>query len=362
MNEIIYVPYSEDDDYNEQLEDLGIDTEIALEDAESIVKKSKLGISRENKLSGVLVDTNKKVVVGTLWINSQAITDHEFNFDVAIHPNYRGRGLAEILIKAMIEEYREYNSAYRDMYDKTLPIMITVINPLLINVLKRYGFSVDKQSSDRVYMTHDTLTESPDDVKSKSPRIRTNYTNPDAIPFGYIDGVMQIGDVGKKQTHDDMLGGKHVREDFDYAGRLWTTKKVISFWQYPEDKNRFNKVIQDLNKYSEINIDDSWYIEIPTAESWYHDDAETHLIPLKDFYLYDMSSIKNFKNKPHTKADYEWQQMGGEKPTAHNMTYKHSRIPKDMSPAEYNYKKQMGVAENEDLLDIINEEINRLIK
>ncbi|MFW5700751.1 MAG: GNAT family N-acetyltransferase [bacterium] len=361
MDEIIYVPYDEEGD-NEHLEDMGIDPEIALEDAESIIRHSKLGVNRGNDLTGVLVDTNKKEVVGTLWIN-QSLQDHEFSFDIAIHPNYRGRGLADKIIKGMIEEYKDRNSVYEDMYDKRLPIMITVINPLLINVLKRYGFRIDNQQGERTYMTHDTLRESPDGVRSKKPRVRTNFTDSDAITFGYLDNEMIIGDMGRRQTHDDITGDRfqYTREDFDYAGRLWVDKKVISLWQYPDNKETFIGIIKDLNKHPEINIDNSWFIEIPTAESWYHDDAESHLIQLKDFYLYDMSSIGDFKDKdkPHEVSDLEWRKKGGKKRTPYNTIYKHSKLPKDMTPAEYNYRKQVGVAES--LIKIVNEEINKLL-
>jgi len=158
MDDFIYIPFGEDDDDYSQIEELGIDPEIALEDAEGILRHSRIGIGRGSSLTGVLIDTKKRLVVGTLWTNN-SITDHVFSFDIAIDAQYRGRGLGDIILKAMIEEYKDRNSIYEEMYDKRLPIMITVINPILVKMLEKYGFRIDRQESDRVYMTHDTLRE-----------------------------------------------------------------------------------------------------------------------------------------------------------------------------------------------------------
>ena len=158
MDEIVYMPY-DPEGYNDDLEELGIDQYDVANAAEVIARKGRINIMKNMNLTGFLINQSNNDVAGALWVNEPTVDDY-FSFDMTIHPNYRGRGLADKLVKAMIEEYKFHNSIYMEMHNRRLPLQITVVNPILINVLKKYGFRITRQiDSEKAYMTHDTLKE-----------------------------------------------------------------------------------------------------------------------------------------------------------------------------------------------------------
>ena len=158
MNEIVYISY-DPEGYNDEFEEMGLDDTQVTTDAIRIARLGGINIMRNMNLTGFLINQSNNDVAGALWVNEPTVYDY-FSFDMAIHPNYRGRGLADKLVKAMIEEYKFFNSIYMEMHNKRLPLQITVVNPILINVLKKYGFRVtEKIDGEKVYMTHDTLKE-----------------------------------------------------------------------------------------------------------------------------------------------------------------------------------------------------------
>jgi hypothetical protein len=50
----------------------------------------------------------------------------------------------------------------------------------------------------------------------------------------------------------------------EYNGRIWTNRKVISFWKMPRDRFELKDIVDDLNNESggRFHIDGSWKIRI----------------------------------------------------------------------------------------------------
>jgi hypothetical protein len=105
-------------------------------------------------------------------------------------------------------------------------------------------------------------------------------------PFGIFpeNSKVYIGDVN--DTHDDIVipydeedydeekGVAHnvendyhkyqtiERHEWNFPGRIWPTKKLISFWTYPNQKT-FKKIINVLSKRLNLDIwNDKWKVEV----------------------------------------------------------------------------------------------------
>jgi len=80
---------------------------------------------------------------------------------------------------------------------------------------------------------------------------------------------------------------------FDYPGRIWSNEKIISFWEFPETKEKLDEIISYINELSSFKIDDSWQIEvydgkIQKLSKWgdnsTHDKREEgRLIPISEY-------------------------------------------------------------------------------
>jgi len=118
------------------------------------------------------------------------------------------------------------------------------------------------------------LNETPDFLIIDDGKIDSiSYNEYGAYPFGYYESDLVIGYEG--DTHKDIeymndsgfLDTVEDRSSLYCPGRLWTEKKIISFWQYPETKEEMENLIEDINNIAEkkdieISIDDSWQVEI----------------------------------------------------------------------------------------------------
>ena len=143
-------------------------------------------------------------------------------------------------------------------------------------------------------------------------------------PFGYKGNRMRVG--GHSMTHYD-IGG---RESLKYAGRIWTDRKIISFWEYPP-LNKLKKVLKDIEQEFDrenkawddmiklqgggrrftdtdkpLKITNNWKIDIPAMAALSHKNKGTysdataglrmHNISGEKSYLYKLSTV--FSNKP----------------------------------------------------------------
>ena len=211
-------------------------------------------------------------------------------------------------------------------------------------------------------MFYPTLNESPDRVTVFEPYRKeiAAATNPDAYAFGYYDDKFEISKRGG--THDTIFtraknqkakqekDAEWTRFIWDYPGRIWVDKKIISFWKYPKDAKTLKKIVEDLETSLKIKIwDDSEYkIEINEMESdsidpWdaYTEDS-VKLIPLKDYFKSEDVSVEKFKT-PHKKAD-----PGGGYGSNH--------------PKYYNKQKEKMYMAAENYYPLLNETPNQIIK
>ena len=113
------------------------------------------------------------------------------------------------------------------------------------------------------------LYETPDEVFNQKYRDEDldsgvfdnamGYMSDDALTFGYnvaessdrLESKTQIyvGEMGKKSTHGD-LGGRG-----GFSGRIWYKRKIITFWNYPENNEELMQVLKDIDKEYEIVFD-----------------------------------------------------------------------------------------------------------
>jgi tRNA nucleotidyltransferase/poly(A) polymerase len=145
------------------------------------------------------------------------------------------------------------------------------------------------------------LRESPDNIKyyrEDGFPIQLSYKSSDAIAFGYFNNRMIISLEG--WTHPKMLEyiiGDYVSDGvekyFKYSGRIWLNNKVISFWNYPENKSKLFSILNDIeiklskqqNKKINIINDKKWRIEV---------------VKINDIIKTDLSYDWDFENKYDT--------------------------------------------------------------
>jgi hypothetical protein len=141
------------------------------------------------------------------------------------------------------------------------------------------------------------LYESPDRIYYGKKILNFNTYN--AIPFGFIkkyifdkidmsklrkepDGKLKDNFIlGKEYTTHPYIANDYRLYDlevdvvavadvityFDYAGRIWVEDKIMSFWQYPETKEKLKEIINYINELStDFKIDNNWKIEVYTGD------------------------------------------------------------------------------------------------
>lgn len=111
------------------------------------------------------------------------------------------------------------------------------------------------------------IKESPDSLNARFGDDYVTYIWPDysSYAFGYYSGKFYIE---AEKTHGSLgafnkKGDEVYRENFTYPGRIWPTKKIISFWKYPKNRKMLDRVFVDINKNTELNINpNEWYIDV----------------------------------------------------------------------------------------------------
>lgn len=101
--------------------------------AEAVAKASGIRVLSHKELSAVAVLRDK--VVGALYTS---FSGGSFDFDVAVLPEYQGRGIGRELIDSAIEMYRDYKSEL----GSELSLDVDITNPVVTEALKRRGFNV----------------------------------------------------------------------------------------------------------------------------------------------------------------------------------------------------------------------------
>lgn len=210
-----------------------------------------------------------------------------------------------------------------------------------------------------------SLNETPDHVIINREELASWKSN-DGIPFGIMEGVMMVGFNYKlipERIQKQIIGHKiensfiahynikhlfgpndesvhpHIppfyeilrrmgledkpidftskrtilgfwRTMFKFAGRLWYEKKIISFWEYPENKQELlsilNMLKDKMKKIYQVDIDLNEYsIEILTEKGEIFDDDNIYeLIPISK-YVGSVEHSEETLNAPHLMSDKE---------------------------------------------------------
>jgi len=136
------------------------------------------------------------------------------------------------------------------------------------------------------------LFENPNEIFFNGKRY--GYTYPEgfektSIPFASITGKEYNDDLGERVEvgawggkHEDMLNFKYKISNYD--GRLWKDIKVISFWDYPEDKEKLKHIIKELERMLGFKIwNNDYKIEVITGDVDSKGNYPTKFIPLEDY-------------------------------------------------------------------------------
>lgn len=125
------------------------------------------------------------------------------------------------------------------------------------------------------------------------------WKDSDAVPFGMKDGKFWFG--FRSGMHDDIMVDGLTgfdRREFKYSGRMWTSKKVISFWEYPpfgELKKILNQISVDWSKGQgthSINFND-WKIDIPRSSELDKMDKVSGKDMLRGISKWDRDKVKS---------------------------------------------------------------------
>lgn len=136
------------------------------------------------------------------------------------------------------------------------------------------------------------IKENPDYINLERGKLKS--TDKTARSFGYYNGQIQVGKPG--ELHLTMVIKNRVSlTDIKYSGRIWLKDKIISFWDYPPDKNKLKSVVHDLERELNIKIwsDPKYKIELAidkkgkpirsSGYNWTQGKNQSLLIPLQDY-------------------------------------------------------------------------------
>lgn len=144
-----YIPI--DFEFDEELDEMGLDIYDLSDQAENIAKDSNINILRNKELVGIILDLNTNTVAGALWTNTD---NDEFSFDIVVNNRYRNKRLSYTLIDKALEEYDYKNDMYMDYKNTKLPMNVEVVNPLLVNILKnKYNFKIINKINNTTIMS-----------------------------------------------------------------------------------------------------------------------------------------------------------------------------------------------------------------
>lgn len=119
--------------------------------------------------------------------------------------------------------------------------------------------------------------------------------------FGYYLGYMLVSPLG--YSHPDVIDKltghfghdkMDAKDDFVYSGRIWEDKRVISFWEYPNNKEKLKDIIIDLEK----ELNNVRKLEGLTPIQIWDDDQ----------FLIEI--VKNKQGEIKTNLQYDWKNNG----------------------------------------------------
>jgi hypothetical protein len=181
------------------------------------------------------------------------------------------------------------------------------------------------------------LFENPDIIEHVDLDGEVYWNNKDAISFGYYKNDLIIKKYGDPNAKHHLMLDKYIkdkklnkdeiveewinvhpeyegenepngRQILDYAGRLWTKRKIITFWSYPENNEILLQILKDISSALRKKFKpDGWRIEVIEEDKeyfakiegkWVNDDREDYLLPIEDYKSSGKRSKEEF-NQEH---------------------------------------------------------------
>lgn len=144
------------------------------------------------------------------------------------------------------------------------------------------------------------LVENPNAIYSEDYDVVIRWQNVRTVCFSYYGEKMYVGT--EKMSHLNLYAktpyiDEIAEENFGrgkYAGRLFISNRIISFWDFPPDKNTLKQVLFDIEQSIPIKFDKDWKIEVPTDKimrlkndtgwgSWYPTKEDQEFIRVEDY-------------------------------------------------------------------------------
>ena len=208
------------------------------------------------------------------------------------------------------------------------------------------------------------LIEWPDLIKRENDW-PMEHNDSDAVAFGYDV-------VGKFKTLESGTHGQiniDISKKESWAGRIWTRRKVISFWYYPKTNSELRKITDELSNAG-YNVDSSWEVEFP--KSYKNVDTmkdidyqlKSFFIPIDDYsYAIALNPLEYYEREKEKQMTYHTTSPLHKKPIyapgfGSDKRRKHS-------PGEYDVLT--GVAEKRDVriensIFILGKKVSKIIK
>jgi len=165
------------------------------------------------------------------------------------------------------------------------------------NIKVRQSELTSESLSDRYYPT---LFENPNAIYLNDYHTAVNWTNIKSLAFSYYNDIMYVGSI--RSTHIDLYKNARIKDNLaeirngrgKYAGRLFVSPKIISFWDFPETYEIFKQLLKDIEEETSIRFDNTWKVEIPLYYqkdpdgyggwgSWYPRQSSQKFININDY-------------------------------------------------------------------------------
>jgi len=172
--------------------------------------------------------------------------------------------------------------------------------------------------------------------------------------------------VGKNDNHPNIYfsygnqttdkGGDIGLVYYNYAGRFWVKEKIISFWEYPETKQKLDEIIKNINDTTvffveHVHIDESWNIEIyhedkdldldKETEKWGRYTFDDGYAKYESYFKTEIIKIKDYKKSENPdKEEYRLHLLKGDakRKALKKLGYKPKHKSDNMIDAEYHDK------------------------
>lgn len=155
-------------------------------------------------------------------------------------------------------------------------------------------------------MFYPKLFENPNSIYLEKLDVNVNWYDVKTLGFSYYNDEMHVSSQSHYAMYKDLKINDPVAKSREgrgrYAGRLFLSSKIITFWEFPETNDILTMVLYDIEQLTSIKFDETWKIEVPvkykgydyTINGWgkyYPRKNEQHYVTIDD---YD----GNFARKP----------------------------------------------------------------